>query len=665
MFRRRRPLLPPTPDPVEAAIASPGDAPATPDPPADLAATLADEGWILPRTLAEGASPRWTLVGTVASPTATSVDPTGLVCGDAWSLDWWIGADDRWHLPAQEPAVRQRLVDEAPVVETLVRIPGGDAVHRGYGIRSPRPVGDEWVVAEITNATAIPFAVALVVRPFVADAVGAVSRITVEATEGGSGRDIAHVVRVDGRSVAVVPRRPARLAAGSRAAGDVVEVVSSGAAGTELIEATCPDGLATLAMVFPLTHTSVLRVALPVGEGSEAGDHLAYPAVLPAAVSVASGWELHRRGPRFEIPDAALNDAMVRARAQIQLAHSGDAVRRDGHRMADLDPVATEVLLGAFDLLDRPAEVGAILARWTARWTDPEPDRDTMLLAVVARHWSLHRIDELLDWVLPQVAGAVGRLDRADRRRRLASTASRRRAAHALADTASMLAAAHQPKAATEVAALGRRIGADLAPHEPATAAERLLATGGLVAACNEFAVAELHTVVAEASPTGAWPGPGHAGRPAGHDLVAAAALITAVRSMLVSERPDGLALLPVHPDTWYGGGVEVHDAPTAFGSISYAVRWHGTRPALLWDLVAHPEVGEVRLRAPGLDPAWSTTEARGDALLSEVAPPADAQNLAVVAEHSEPDAAMRRPGSTPTEVPGDLPPMPEGGTFS
>jgi len=206
MFRRR------SPQPVAVASAAPvsgvdGD---------DLAGALADDGWILPRGLAPDAPPRWTLVGTVASPIATAVDPTGVVVGEGWSLDWWIGADDRWHLPVREAAVRQQLVGEAPVVETLLRIPGGDAAHRTYGFRSPRPVGDEWVAVEIENVTPVPFAVALVVRPVVADGVGEVSEITIEPVDGGTGREAAHLVRIDGRPALVLPRRPARLAAGNR-----------------------------------------------------------------------------------------------------------------------------------------------------------------------------------------------------------------------------------------------------------------------------------------------------------------------------------------------------------------------------------------------------------------------------------------------------------------
>lgn len=653
MFRRRTPLTPPQPTSLEG--------PDLPSPDGgDLAASLAAEGWVLPRGLVSDATPRWTLVGTVASPTATPVDPAGLVVGEGWSLDWWIGGDDRWHLPGREPAVRQQLVSEAPVVETLVRIPGGDAVHRAYGIRSRRAVGDEWVIVEIENATPVPFAVALVIRPLVADGVGEASTIAVEPTDGGTGRGAAHLVRVDGRPAVVLPRRPARLAAGSRRAGDVAEVVTNGEAGQDLVMADCPDGLATLALVFPLAHTAVLRVAIPVGEVGDGP--LGYPAVVPDSARVASGWDGHRRGPRFEIPERRLAVAVERARAQIHLAYDGGAVRRDGHRMADLEPGATEVLLGAFDLLDRPADVGTVVARWTDRLVDPPPEVDALVLSVVARHWLLHRVDPLLDWMLPEVAAAVERIARADRKGRLSGTALRRRAVEGLAAASEMLTRAGQPDAGARVADLAARIGVDLPTPTPSTVAERLLVTATALAAGDATALTVLDAEVAAASSTGAWPGPGPGGRPAGHDLVAAAAVIIAARHLLVAERPDGLALLPVHPDGWYGGGIELHDVPTSFGRISYAIRWHGTRPALLWELDAHPGIGAVRLTVPGLDPLWSTTEQRGDALLGDVAPPAGLDRISLVSDHPDIDPVMRRPATAPDEGPD---PVPDGGTFS
>jgi hypothetical protein len=74
----------------------------------------------------------WTAVGNLDSPWEAVVDQRGLVTPwfDSWSLDWWVGAEDRWHLPSREVAVRQRLVDDMPVVETAMRVPSGDIVQR-------------------------------------------------------------------------------------------------------------------------------------------------------------------------------------------------------------------------------------------------------------------------------------------------------------------------------------------------------------------------------------------------------------------------------------------------------------------------------------------------------------------------------------------------------
>src|SRR6187551_587140 len=79
----------------------------------------------------------WTTIGTLTDASRATVDPRGLVTpGGSWSLDWWVGAEDRWHLPSRETAVRQRLVDGAPVVETSMRVPGGDIAHRAYAARA-------------------------------------------------------------------------------------------------------------------------------------------------------------------------------------------------------------------------------------------------------------------------------------------------------------------------------------------------------------------------------------------------------------------------------------------------------------------------------------------------------------------------------------------------
>jgi hypothetical protein len=80
-----------------------------------------------------------------------------------------------------------------------------------------------------------------------------------------------------------------------------------------------------------------------------------------------------------------------------------------------------------------------------------------------------------------------------------------------------------------------------------------------------------------------------------------------------VAEPIPTIELLPDFPSGWRGGSVEVHQAMTLYGPVSFALRWHGARPALLWD----QGEGSIRLICPSLDPSWSTMEAKGETLLA------------------------------------------------
>src|SRR5207237_6329372 len=87
---------------------------------------------------------------------------------------------------------------------------------------------------------------------------------------------------------------------------------------------------------------------------------------------------------------------------------------------------------------------------------------------------------------------------------------------------------------------------------------------------------ASIRTRLASASATFTWPdGP--------------APLLGSVRDLLVgagvrASDEDSAALLVELPAEWRGQSLDVHDAPTRAGRVCYAVRWHGARPALLWE---------------------------------------------------------------------------------
>ncbi len=98
--------------------------------------------------------------GVLGSPWRAVVRPWGDVHPKDGSspLRWFVAADDRWHHPDREAAVRQRLVDGVPVIETRMRVPRGDVVQTVWSTT----VGDVGAtVIDVSNESALPVAVAL------------------------------------------------------------------------------------------------------------------------------------------------------------------------------------------------------------------------------------------------------------------------------------------------------------------------------------------------------------------------------------------------------------------------------------------------------------------------------------------------------------------------
>lgn len=669
----------------------------------------------------------WTMVGNLDSPWEAIVDPRGLVTPwfDGWSLDWWVGAEDRWHLPSRDPAVRQSLLEATPVVETAMRIPGGDAVQRVYAVVAPGtpggPSGDEeLVVVEVENRSATPVAVAFALRPYNPEGLAVVERISMEDD----------IVLADGRPALLLPRPPSGVSGGTFADGDsATEVFASRAGSGPLPPLKDPAGLAQAAFVYPVPHHTSVRVAIPLlrahrtrRRGLARRRVHALPAAdisrLPKPADVARGWQAQlRRGMRVRLPDARLQAAVDANRAYLLLFHDGDEITPGPftyHRFWFRDAA---YLLAALDRYGFHAEAAAVLRSYPERQQADgfflsqrrEWDSNGAALWTIAEHHRLAGDAELLGELLPAVRKAshwiarkrshgprgapdlqgllpagisaehLGPFDRyywddfwslrglLDAAWLLRLGGDEGAAAEAEA-TAAELRAAITTSLETGAARLGRtvmpagprrRLDAGMIGSLVACSPLQLLSpgdpwvAGSLDVIRDRFCIGEaffqsishtglgtyltlqiasceleagdprawrrLRWMLDAATPTFTWPeavhprlGGGCMGD--GHHGWAAADFLSFVRQVLVRETVEGgLALLTILPPEWAGQNLEVHDAPTHHGRVSFAVRWHGDRPALLWEC-EHPG---VRLGAPGLDRSWSTTDQSGEALLS------------------------------------------------
>jgi hypothetical protein len=134
--------------------------------------------------------------------------------------------------------------------------------------------------------------------------------------------------------------------------------------------------LATEVLLVPLPHTATARLlVLPTGLGPEGwtpdgGTTLGWPGDLPAAEPVARGWTtVGEGGPRIEVPDPVLADAVAAARRSLLLAHR---LVREPAADDQQAPDATHVITTGADSGPGPAavavgeqmEVLAALAWW-------------------------------------------------------------------------------------------------------------------------------------------------------------------------------------------------------------------------------------------------------------------------------------------------------------
>ena len=83
----------------------------------------------------------------------------------------------------------------------------------------------------------------------------------------------------------------------------------------------------------------------------------------------------------------------------------------------------------------------------------------------------------------------------------------------------------------------------------------------------------------------------------------------------VLSDRAGAVDLLPAIPVSWRGRAIDGLRLPIEQGSISFGLRWHGPRPAVLWEIDAE---APVRVTASAIDPDFSATDAKGETLLND-----------------------------------------------
>jgi len=320
-------------------------------------------------------------------------------------------------------------------------------------------------------------------------------------------------------------------------------------------------------VVVPLPHTATLRVVAPLVDpaGFAAGPALADRAV-PGVDDINRGWGRHlERGLRIDIGGEQADDVVSAITPLQRMLLSLGPPDTDAWEWfvalcehGFVDDADTHLSALANEM---PAQTVFALGRWAELGGDLV--RAEEVLEPLARSaWTLrrtrHPVIVPMGWSVGMLAGAV-------------------RCAQAI----------DQPDVADEIAAL-TEIDARPAP----------LAM-----------VADVRAELATASPTWSWAD--------GHTNAHGAHVLRCARHLLVDESPATVDLVPNLPVAWRGEALEAHRVPVGAGDLSWGLRWHGPRPALLWQLERRSEA-RFEIRVPSISEEWSSHDDSGEALLPD-----------------------------------------------
>jgi hypothetical protein len=559
----------------------------------------------------------WALLGTIGAGGRASISRRGVISpeGGAWSLDWWVGAEDRWHIASSGAHVRQSLVDATPVVLSGLRLPGGEIEQRAWSAVDGA-TGLPVLVVDFYNATKIPVAVAIAISGSSSDSG------VIDVVDG--------IVTVNGDGVALFSRQPSRFGIATDA-HSAQEVTVAGDAVPEFPQGgvSSTSGSVTVGFVFPLPHTATLRVVLPLRAAVSPMELSRIDVgALPPHDRVIAGWKAQlARAPRFDFPERQIEteEAIDAARGHLLVHVAGDDPLRwpgtpvDGLERSELTMALDEqglaaeaerLLLAAIDLQNSDGSFDSSRLDATASW-----------VVAIERHVAFTANNAFAEALVERVASAVHWLSKRQRGSRLRPS----RSFFGVGGGPEWLASDDRPaydarwtarsyRSAISLLEGGGQTDAALAVRRHLDALTEEMHRRSIVAegqgdGARLFdAAGQLRNDLLEGEPLWTWSSATDA-----HDPARTAAFLRNVRSIVVNDSDSTIDLLPSFGEEWLGQPVAVHRLPTIGGSLSFALRWHGARPAVLWDVEGdHP----FTLTCSAIDPSWSTSEQRGDVLL-------------------------------------------------
>ena len=568
-------------------------------------------------------------IGSIGVGAVHSVSLSGQICliDGGPVVHWGVRADDRWHVARDERAIRQGIAEDGVSIETRLRIPGGDAVHR---ISSTPFKNTSVTVVEVENETPVPIAVALFIY----------GQGVWECDGDTLYKDRVPFLRAD------KPIADFRVAISEK---DLMRAVQ--------LDEMLPDerSLAVekgsyVAVIFPVPHTTSLRFITQIET-----NHNSLPALetLPSLGEIAKGWFAHfDQAAIAEVHEERIQNALLSARRH--LLTGSEQTPTSPYWTKGVPEYAIPVSIVALCAWGhKTASKRLLLQLINDKFTTTlqrSSTQETCYFLWACKEYVLMQQDDEEDVIIAraieQVVNLIEMIPRWGLRRRRNDLFLHL----GLESSVYILRKAQQQEEAQNLEEALPKIYR----RNPITQKDSLSSALINEEDCSKRLLQYLNGYINGSRGIGTFDESivrtGGTGVFASHertqDPFASALFLLALHRALVSRsgrNRSAVALFPGYSPRWFNIPVEVSAMPSGNSKIGYAVRWHGNRPALLWEGQSEEDLMFI---APGFDKDWQSLEIRGEALFSPQEPEETALPLISPSTKRNSDASTNLQGN-------------------
>ena len=525
-------------------------------------------------------------------------------------LRWGVGADDQWHFSEQRTSIRQSIDSNDITPITRMKVTGGDITQRVDVVPWK---GRSITKLEFNNETPVPVAISILLIDF------------------GSMEVVETMVKSEGEPVIRLSKPIGALVAASGYENLTNEIQNSQFSGFGDDEETKSKSGVDAALIFPLPHATKLEILI----SNE--DLISFPNIdeIPSFIEISNGWKKHfDNGMEIQTDNEKFMTAVNAARKHLLLGSDQNM----SSEFWDSESTKSSIHLAVLGLMSWGHANSA--KKLLYKYMENAPD--SLFMNKVNRHvlyalclWEeyieLCSEEESLEEIIPWLEESINML--------LSSLPNRRRLRNrdislelaSLKAAVSLLIFIGNDSLASDIQGEFNEILKRSGTNRVSSPFSELMNS---FSAASEALRAHLNSnnelktfdhILSEADTTGSFPKDSRS-----QDPIASALFLLAIRAcfLIKNVSPEGQRVIDIAPlfsPDWIGKSIEVKNAPIQGGNMGYAIRWHGTSPALLWEVKS---IDGLTISAGSIDKDWESADLIGEALLAKQTPPETAVTI-------------------------------------